>query len=439
MTNQLTSSVVRLIDQNGTVVGIGYLAPENKIITFAHMVALALDLPKDTQQKPDAEVTIDFPFVQKGQKRSARVLLWRTIDPSGPLPVSEFADIAILELIDNQQPSVPSANSLEDDDYQAMIDAIKNGELIPFLGAGVNLCDRTAGERWCPDSQFLPSGEELSRALALEFGYPWSDSNDLLRVAQYVSLMHTLKKLYESLRAIFDKDYAPTSLHTFFAKLPGLLAERNYSSTFLIVTTNYDDLLERAFKAANQSYDLVTYWIGNQNDQRGKLLHWPALGRPRPINDPSTYDGIKLDERRNLVNPVILKVHGAVDRTVSKAMDPRDSYVITEDDYLEYLTRSDIAALVPATLKEKFSQSSFLFLGYSLRDWNLRVFLHRIQMQQQQNFNFYKSWAIQKNPAELEQKSWKARRVEIFDASLNDYISELDTRVQSLEEAGGGK
>lgn len=439
MSNQITSSVVRLIDQKGAVVGIGYLAPENRIVTFAHMVALALDIPKDTVQKPDFAVTIDFPFVEKGKKRKARVVAWRTIDANAQFVLDEAEDIAILEVIDDSPPRVPSGNTLVDADYQAMIDAIQNGELIPFFGAGVNLCDRSEGERWSPTSHFLPSGEELARALASEFGYPWPDTNDLLRVSQYVALMHTLKKLYESLRIIFDQDYTPTSLHTFFAKLPSLLRGRKYPSTLLIVTTNYDDLLERAFRAANQTYDLVTYWIGDQNDQRGRLLHWPAEGRPRAIDDPNTYDGIKLDERRNLVNPVILKVHGAVDRTVNRAMFPRDSYVITEDDYLEYLTRSDIAALVPATLKEKFTQSSFLFLGYSLRDWNLRVFLNRVQMQQKQNFNFYKSWAIQKRPAELEQKFWNARKVEIFDASLQEYIAELDTRVQALAVAGGGK
>jgi hypothetical protein len=218
--------------------------------------------------------------------------------------------------------------------------------------------------------------------------------------------------------------------------LPAVLRERKCPSSLLIVTTNYDDLLERAFKAANQPCDIVTYWIGDQNEQRGKLLHWPAKGPPRPIDDPSTFDGIKLDENRHLVNPVILKVHGAVDRTATKAMFPRDSYVITEDHYLEYLTRSDIASLVPATLKEKFTQSSFLFLGYSLRDWNLRVFLNRIQMQQRQAFNFYKSWAIQKQPAQLEQKFWDARGVEIFDANLKDYVTELDQRIRSLPAAG---
>ena len=51
-------------------------------------------------------------------------------------------------------------------------------------------------------------------------------------------------------------------------------------------------------------------------------------------------------------------------------------------------------------------------------------------------FNFYKSWAIQKQPAQLEQKFWDARGVEIFDANLKDYVTELDQRIRSLPAAG---
>ena len=328
--------------------------------------------------------------------------------------------------------SANNTNTLSDYDYGGMIDAIIASELIPFLGAGVNLCDRPDGQTWCRDSPFLPSAAELSQDLACKFGYPWMDNTDLLRVSQYVSLMHSQKDLYGSLRTVFDRDYPPTSLHRFFANLPRLLHERNYPSSLLMVTTNYDDLLEQAFKSVNQPYELVTYWIGDQNEQRGKLLHWSTQGRPYQIDDPSTYDGIKVDAAQNLVNPVILKVHGAVDRTVNRAMHPRDSYVITEDHYLDYLTRSDISSLVPATLKGKFAHSSFLFLGYSLRDWNLRVFLNRIQMQQRQALQYHKMWAIQRKPVELEHRFWDARGVEIFDADLCKYVAELDERIKSL-------
>jgi len=75
-----------------------------------------------------------------------------------------------------------------------------------------------------------------------------------------------------------------------------------------------------------------------------------------------------------MTGTVILKIHGAVDR----ADDERDSFVITQDHYTAYLTRTDIASLIPVPLAAKLKKSHLLFLDYGLRDWNLRVILHRI-------------------------------------------------------------
>jgi len=129
----------------------------------------------------------------------------------------------------------------------------------------------------------------------------------------------------------------------------------------------------------------------------------------------------------------ILKLHGAVDR-LSEPETRRDSFVITEDHYIDYLTRSDISNLVPVTLSEKLRSSSFLFLGYSLRDWNLRVILYRIWLEQQQKED-YRSWAIQMDPEELETRFWDERDVTILNARLEDYIAEMTRRVEALPPA----
>jgi hypothetical protein len=67
-------------------------------------------------------------------------------------------------------------------------------------------------------------------------------------------------------------------------------------------------------------------------------------------------------------------MHGNADATDQE----RDSYVITEDDYVEFLSRMASQTALPATFAEPFRKSHFLFLGYGLRDWNLRVVLHKI-------------------------------------------------------------
>jgi hypothetical protein len=308
--------------------------------------------------------------------------------------------------------------------FRTIIKAITDGRLVPFLGAGVNLCGRPHDIAW-QRGQYLPSGGELSTYLAENFGYPGRDMSDLVRVSQFIAVVTGSGPLYEELHSLFNVDYPPTPLHQLLAALPALLREKGYLPHYqLIGTTNYDDLIERAFQAAGQPFDLVSYIA--EGEHRGKFMHWPPEGEPRLIEKPNEYHGLVLDQR-----PVILKIHGTADRANAE----RDSFVITEDHYIDYLTRTDLSNLVPVTLAAKLRRSHFLFLGYSLRDWNLRVILHRIWGEQKLT---YKSWAIQLNPEPIDQEFWRKRDVDILNVPLEEYASGLSERLQSLPPTGGG-
>ncbi|MCK4449135.1 MAG: SIR2 family protein, partial [Anaerolineae bacterium] len=137
------------------------------------------------------------------------------------------------------------------------------------------------------------------------------------------------------------------------------------------------------------------------------------------------YHDLSLDQRS-----VILKIHGAVDR----AGVEQSSFVITEDSYIDYLTRTKISGLVPVGLAAKLRTSGYLFLGYGLRDWNLRVILHRIWGEQPLS---YQSWAIQLDPKQLDRKFWMKHGVDIINQRLEDYVAALDKRMQALPGAGG--
>jgi tetratricopeptide (TPR) repeat protein len=335
-----------------------------------------------------------------------------------------------------QMPAAGHIPDSLDTHYKMVIKAITDGRLVPFLGAGMNLCGRPAGIAW-RRGQYLPSGGELAAYLAENFGYPAGEVQDLVRVSQYVAVVTGSGPLYEELHSLLDADYPPTPLHQFLATLPavlrekgyilenGYIREKNYNPRYqLIVTTNYDDVLERTFRAAGEPFDLVTYVA--EGEQRGKFLHWPPDGEARLIEKPNEYRDLSLDQRT-----VILKIHGAVDR----ANPERDSYVITEDHYIDYLTRTDISSLIPVKLAAKLRKSHFLFLGYSLRDWNLRVILHRIWGEQKLT---YKSWAIQLDPQPLDQEFWRTRDVDILNVCLEDYVVALSEQLQALPLAGGG-
>lgn len=317
------------------------------------------------------------------------------------------------------------ANPL-DEHYRLVVEAIVEGELVPFLGAGVNRCGRPADTKW-KTGQYLPDGFELAEYLAGDSSYPHQRRDDLLRVSQYIDLVSGSRDLYKKLRKVFNVSYPPTLLHRYFASLPAILRERGITGHQLLVTTNYDDLLERAFAEAGQSYDVVTYLADGEH--RGRFLHLKPEGDMQIIEEPQKYEGLSLRER-----PVILKIHGAVDRETPEEDERkrRDSFVITEDHYVDYLARTNTTNFLPAQLASRMRTSHFLFLGYSLRDWNLRVLLRRIWGEQPLSIT---SWAIQLNPHEIDKKFWVKHNVEILDVLLDQYIAALSGRVQALPQA----
>jgi SIR2-like domain len=303
----------------------------------------------------------------------------------------------------------------DDQHYSLVAEALGDGEVVPFLGAGANLCDRPDAASW-ELGHFAPSGFELATTLAERIRYP--DPNlDLLRVSQYVDAMLGETRLYRFLHAVFDADYPPTSLHRFIARLPALLRERERPQP-LFLTTNYDDLVERALAAAGEPFDVVWY-EAKRGPSQGRFLHRLPGGDVVPIVRPNKYTGLAPAER-----PVILKLHGAIDRSNSDG----DSYVITEDSYIDYMVGGDVGAQIPTSVRARMADSHFLFLGYSMRDWNLRVILKRIWGEDQVDL---KSWAVQRAPTDIgarkvEEALWRDRGdIDLLYVPLKTYIARL--------------
>jgi SIR2-like domain len=304
----------------------------------------------------------------------------------------------------------------DDRHYARVAELLVDGAIVPFLGAGANLCDRPDEASW-ELGRFAPSGGELAATLAANSRYPDRDL-DLLRVSQYVDAVLGEGRLYRYLHDVFDSNYPPTSLHRFFARVPALLREKQRPQ-LLVLTTNYDDLVERALADAREPYDVVWY-EAKRGTLQGRFLHRPPEGEVVPIERPNEYTDLAPEERT-----VILKLHGAVDRSNVRG----DSYVITEDSYIDYLVGGDVGAQIPFTLLERMADSHFLFLGYSMHDWNLRVILNRIWGAQQLDL---KSWAVRRAPddagaREVEEALWRDRGdVDLLYVPLRDYIGRLE-------------
>lgn len=305
---------------------------------------------------------------------------------------------------------------MADPPYGVIWNKLQSGKVIPFLGAGASFVGRPPDVQW--DSKhpaFLPSGRDLSHLLAAEASFPSQDPHDrddLAKVSSYYTTVSGRRTLRERLRDILNHDYTPGALHNFLAAAPAPL---------VIVSTNYDTLIEQAFNAANKPYDLVIH-PADRKDIANAIWWWPH-GAPQPqVIAPNELD---IDLTRTTV---IYKMHG----TITHDTNEYDSFVITEEDYIEFLSRMTLNTAIPALFYEHFLPCSFLFLGYGLGDWNLRVvlknldkYLSRKRAADEDDQEILPSWAIQLHPSELESKLWEKRNVSIFDLTLDEFVGRM--------------
>jgi DNA-binding SARP family transcriptional activator len=272
-------------------------------------------------------------------------------------------------------------DGIDGDHFRDVGDVLLSGRLVPVLGVEV---------------------ETLAAEIAHRFDYPADESRELTRVAQFVALTKGSGPLYDELRGLLAASAQPTGVHRFFASLPPVLRERGAQHQ-LLVTTSYDLALEQAFLDAGEQFDVVSY-IASGRD-RGRFAHIAPDGATHVIDLPNTYASQLSLERRT----VILKLHGGLDV---------ESFVVTEDDYIAY----DVAGAIPVGITAKLSRSHFLFVGYGLRDWSLRLVLARMVGG---DAHPYRSWAVVPQVQPLERQFWRVRDVDLLEQPLDAYVDAL--------------
>ncbi|MBA2678517.1 MAG: serine protease, partial [Ktedonobacteraceae bacterium] len=90
-----SSSAIRILRADGTVVGMGFLVDARHIFTCAHVVAEALALSPSSPTYPSELIALDFPLLPASPTLRARVVVWQPVKEG-----REGGDIAGLELLD---------------------------------------------------------------------------------------------------------------------------------------------------------------------------------------------------------------------------------------------------------------------------------------------------------------------------------------------------
>jgi len=227
-----------------------------------------------------------------------------------------------------------------------LTDRVQVGQCILFLGAGVHVAPPASSRYTYPDEHRPLIGGDLSEHLAGDCGFRNEFPGESLRDLQRVSLCYETTKgfgrnaLMEVLRRQLTEGRKPSAALNMLAELP-------FS---IVVTTNYDHLLESALRGQGKEPDIFVYN--------------PDSGEPT------------LDARADptLQRPLVFKMHGDIDKG--------SSIVITDEDYITFVQRmSDKESLhpVPQTVRYRMKQWPTLFVGYSLRDYNLRLLFRTLR------------------------------------------------------------
>jgi hypothetical protein len=378
----------------------------------------------------------------------------------------------IPKLFKRQKPSPEPSSSKPDPENKInqIIEKIISGNIVPFLGSGINpdfyialvpslvqsigkyLNGNTSSEEnWipeligipcqvCPYLKDRPPGCPMLKGIEAESSCPLYkellDKEQSLAVArmnlryisQYFNLKDNLNDLYDELREIFQgiESHCPNKVHQLFAELPHYMKSKGYPKKPwkglpypMIITTNYDDLLERAFDDVGQEYD-VLYYVAN-----GKGGEFKHKGHEE-ANITNSYNNLPLRKPWGSSadpRPIILKLYGTAE----------DQFVMTQDQ-LNCLASGPIKQL-PNILKMVISGSkgiSILFLGYSPSDSELQLISNQIWSEKEPRLPKSSFMVHQSKPGKLEQEIWQQRGVELIDidCSLEDFAISLQSKIE---------
>lgn len=345
-------------------------------------------------------------------------LIARLVEISASAPPEELDQAPPLVM----PPSLGAATAYADGERRRMEEhyrmvADHAGSLVVFLGSGANTDDRA--EPWQADSGMLPDDQDLARYLASRVGLK-DPSPHLAQVAQYAGARYCERDLFDWVTQAFRADSSPSPVHKYIAQLPALLGKRYQ----LVVTPKYDAALERAFRDAGEEFDVAVYMApGSQQGGRvvseGKFVHVPWEGLAQSIDKPNEYRDFPIvAEDCRLRRTVIVWINGAADGLLA-GLQCEDNYVITEDHYISYMSGS-AEEVVPAQILAKLRKSNYLFLGYTIADWRLRVFLKRIW--KGPGLGRAQYWAVEHDPDPLEEDLWRQINVRLHQSSLADYL-----------------
>jgi hypothetical protein len=293
---------------------------------------------------------------------------------------------------------------------------IKAGKCALFLGAGIHNGPSENSPYNYPEEKRPVQGGELCRHLARRCRFSAvpgfeHQEKDLQKVSEYYRVNFERKSLLREIRSQVSTGREPSPVLHWLARL-------NFP---LVLTTNYDRLFERALREAGKEPELSIY-----NKDRKSISHdrQHSPESEAPMWNPQT--------------PFLLKLHGDLEDEEEGGDDNApDSIVITEEDYLHFVMRlaqKEPHNPVPHNVLNFLAKGMILFIGYSLKDYNLRLLFRSLRWEK--NFaRIDNSYAVDRRHDPVMSEVLKSPDYKITPVTANfwDFIPRLYKEVTDTE------
>lgn len=267
-------------------------------------------------------------------------------------------------------------------------------------------------------------------------------------VSAFFEVVSNRTTMLNNLSQILSNKAQPTPTHQLVARaakwhLQGERQRRGRSIApgaghYLIMTTNYDTLMESALQVPyvvltlGLKDSMIRARFGNMSDAR--IEAFSAANPPRAprlfsldqpvIESEPDFKGQRL--------AIVYKAHGCIIDWTTYTDAPRDSIVISDNDYVTNISRfSDNDGVIPACVSDILSSRErpyFLFMGYSLRDWNIRGMLRVVRTKRAgagREDDDYGDYSVVRNFGPLEQGFFLQHKIRIIHEDLGAFSQGL--------------
>lgn len=233
------------------------------------------------------------------------------------------------------------------EDFRFLHKSILDNELVVFVGAGVSM------------GSGLPSWNQLVEEIKEKLGIVGSPYADNTIVPQLYYNTRGKKDYNELIHDLLDKPSAtPNEIHECLVKM----------NPRYIITTNYDDLIEKKFNENGIFFDVI------EKDTDLPYAH---------------------------TDHMLIKMHGGF---------KYNNFVLKEDDYLNYYSNF---TLISSYIKALFARYTILFVGYSYNDPDTKQLF---------------SW-VRNILREDQQRAYLINILDDFDAQISDYYKNMGINV----------